>query len=76
MSKETAYKKWKIQRSVKKSDALEVVITEKIVCEFLQRKNKWKDDITIPITKMNMFDFRRFLQEKRSKIDPDLFEKD
>ena len=76
MSRNTEFSKWKIKRSVKKSEALEVVITEKVVCEFMQRKNKWNDENIIPITKMNMFDFWRFVQEKRNKIDPNLFEKD
>lgn len=59
----------------KKSEALEVVITEKIVMEFMQWKNEGKDPC-IPITKMNLFDFRRFVQEKRNKLDSKYFEKD
>jgi hypothetical protein len=42
--------------------------------EFMQRKNEWKEPC-IPITKMNLFDFWRFVQEKRNKLDQKYFEK-
>ena len=65
---------WKNKDPFKKSEALEVVITEKIVMEFMQRKNEWKEPC-IQITKMNLFAFWRFVQEKRNKLDQKYFEK-
>ena len=60
---------------VQKSEALEVVITERQVMLFLSSINKeWKPERFT--TEITLFEFWKYIQEKRDKLDPNLFEKD
>ena len=58
----------------KKSEALEVLIVERQVMLFLSAKNQWDDETLI--TEINLFEFRKYIQEKKDSLDKNLFEKD
>ena len=67
--------KWKAQKDpFKKSEALEVLIVERMILLFLSMKNKSDDEVFI--TDVWLFEFWKYVQEKKEKLDPKLFERD
>lgn len=62
------------QDPFQKSEALEVVITERMVLNFLSTLNQW--DETKLITEVWLFEFRKFIEEKRDSIPKKMFEKE
>lgn len=57
-----------------RSQTLEVIITETMVLEFLSSKQK--EDQTVLITELSLFDFWKFVQDKRNNLPKVLFEKE
>lgn len=57
-----------------RSQTLEVVITETMVLEFLSSQQKWEK--TKLITDLSLFEFWKFIQNKRDKLPKVLFEKE
>lgn len=60
---------------VQKAEALEVLVVERQVMLFLNEVNKDWDDERFT-TEITLFEFRKFIQKKKDKLDPNLFEKD
>lgn len=58
----------------KKSEALEVLIVERNILMFLSELNKNKDD-EVFITEVSLFEFRKYIQQKKDSLDKNLFEK-
>lgn len=58
----------------KKSEALEVLICERNIMLFLSEKNQWDEEVLI--TEINLFEFWKYIQEKKDSLDKNLFEKD
>lgn len=58
----------------KKSEALEVLIIERNILMFLSELNKNKDD-EVFITEVSLFEFRKYIQQKKDSLDKNLFEK-
>lgn len=58
----------------KKSEALEVLIVERNILMFLSEKNKNSDD-EVFITEIWLFDFWKYIQQKKDSLDKNLFEK-
>lgn len=58
---------------VQKAEAFEVVVCERQIMTFLNEINKdWENERFT--TEITMFEFRKYIQEKKDKLDPNLFE--
>ena len=58
---------------VQKAEAFEVVVCERQILMFLNEVNKdWEHEKFT--TEITMFEFRKFIQKKKDKLDPNLFE--
>lgn len=62
------------QDPFQKSEALEIVITERMVLSFLSSLNQG-DDIKM-ITEVSLFEFWKYIEEKRDSLPKKLFEKE
>ena len=56
-----------------KAEAYEVIVCERMMLTFLHELNKWKD-VERYTTEITMFEFRKYVQEKKEKLDANLFE--
>lgn len=59
---------------VQKAEAFEVVVCERQVMLFLSEINKDENKEERFTTEITLFEFRKYLQEKRDSLDPNLFE--
>lgn len=58
---------------VQKAEAYEVVVCERMMMMFLSEVNKdWEEERFT--TEITMFEFRKYIQKKKDKLDPNLFE--
>ncbi len=58
---------------VQKAEAFEVVVWERQILMFLNEVNKdWENEKFT--TEITMFEFRKYIQKKKDKLDPNLFE--
>ena len=58
---------------VQKAEAYEVVVCERQMMMFLNEINKdWEEERFT--TEITMFEFRKYIQKKKDKLDPNLFE--
>ncbi len=58
---------------VQKAEAFEVVVCERQILMFLNEVNKdWENEKFT--TEITMFEFRKYIQKKKDKLDPNLFE--
>ena len=58
---------------VQKAEAFEVVVCERQILMFLNEVNKdWEHEKFT--TEITMFEFRKYVQKKKDKLDPNLFE--
>jgi len=58
---------------VQKAEAFEVVVCERQILMFLNEVNKdWEHEKFT--TEITMFEFRKYIQKKKDKLDPNLFE--
>lgn len=58
---------------VQKAEAYEVVVCERMMMLFLSEINKdWEEERFT--TEITMFEFRKYIQKKKDKLDPNLFE--
>lgn len=62
------------QDPFQRSEALEIVITERMVLNFLSTLNQWDD--TKLITEVWLFEFWKFIEGKRDNLPKKLFEKE
>ena len=62
------------QDPFQKSEALEIIITERMVLSFLSTLNQG-DDVKL-ITEVSLFEFWKFIEEKRDGLPKKLFEKE
>ena len=62
------------QDPFQRSEALEIIITERMVLSFLSTLNQWDD--TKLITEVWLFEFWKFIEEKRDNLPKKLFEKE
>lgn len=62
------------QDPFQKSEALEVVIAERMVLLFLSTLNQWEE--TKLITDVWLFEFWKYIEEKRDSLPKKLFEKE
>lgn len=60
---------------VSKAEALEVVICERQVMQFLSEVNKDNEHERFT-TEITLFEFWKYIQAKRDSLDPNLFEQD
>lgn len=58
---------------VQKAEAFEVVVCERQILMFLNEVNKDWDHERFT-TEITMFEFRKYVQKKKDKLDPNLFE--
>lgn len=56
-----------------KAEAFEVVVCERQMLLFLNEINK-DNDVERCTTQITMFEFRKFIQKKKDRLDPNLFE--
>lgn len=68
-------RKWKEKQDpFQKSEALEILIAERMVLSYLSTLNQWED--TKLITEVWLFEFWKYIEEKRDNLPKKLFEKE